>query len=97
MNNKLADYVSFEDLSDDMKLVAQSCGLEVARALLCNCPGIQLYVPRPENMTEVMRRYVRSRIGERPPTDAEIKAIAVELGRSPSYLRQIMSRTRPEH
>lgn len=94
MNNKLADHVSFEDLTDDMKLVAQSCGLEVARSLICNCPGIQLYVPRPENMSEVMRRYVRARIGERLPTDAELKAIAIELGKSPSYLRQIMSRAR---
>ncbi len=90
MKNKLADHVSFEDLTDDMKLVAQSCGLEIARALIANCPGIQLYVPRPENMTQVMRRYVRSRIGERAPTDAEIKAIAIELGKSPSYLRQVM-------
>ena len=90
MNQKIADFLSFEDLSDDMKLVAQTCGLEVARSLIANCPGIQVYVPRPENIPEVVRRFINARTGGRQPSDSELKAMAIELGKSPSYLRQTM-------
>lgn len=90
MTTSLTDHISFDDLSDDMKLVAQSCGLEVARSLIANCPGIQVYIPRPEHMNDTMRRFIIDRLKGRVATEQEVKALAVELRKSPRYVRQVM-------
>lgn len=79
MNPIIANLLSFKDLSDDIKLVAQSCGLEIARALIASCQDIQVHVPRQENIAEVVRRSIRTRTGDRSPIDSEIKAMAIEL------------------
>ena len=86
----LTDHISFEDLSDDMKLVAQACGLEVARSLIANCPGIQLYIQRPEHMNDTLRRYIAEWLNGRRATEQEVKALAVLLRKSPRYVRRVM-------
>jgi hypothetical protein len=87
---QLTDHISFDDLSDDMKLVAQSCRLEVARSLIVNCPGIQIYVPRPESMMGILRRNVNTRLEGREPSELDLKQIALELRKSPGFVRQLV-------
>lgn len=86
---QLTDLISIDDLSADMRLIAQSCGLETAKKLIANCPGIQIYIPRPEHVEGLVKKLIVSRYGDRDLSDSEIKALAVELRKSPSFLRQV--------
>lgn len=88
MEARLVDVVSIDDLSEDMKMIAELCGMETAKALLQYCSGVQVYIPRLERIPGVMRKLIRERYGERPLTESEIKALAVEMRLSPSYLRK---------
>jgi hypothetical protein len=87
--NVLAAHITFEDLSEDLQIVAQAAGLETAITLMIRCPGIQIYIPRPEAVPNVVRKYIRETYGERPLTDAEIKKLAIELGKSPGWIRRV--------
>jgi Mor family transcriptional regulator len=86
----LTDLIAFEDLSPDMRLVAESCGMDVAITLIRNCPGISIYVPRADKMTALVRRYIQQRYEGRSIGEAEIKQLAIELQKSPSFVRQVV-------
>lgn len=51
---KLIDIVTIDDLPSDMKLIAELCGFETARLLLEKCAGIQIYIPKPEKMPDIV-------------------------------------------
>ncbi len=67
-----------------------SCGMEIAIALMINCPGVQIYVSRPDSSADVIRRYKLATFGDRPLTDGEIKKMSVELGKSVGWLRKAL-------
>lgn len=56
---------------------------------MIRCPGIQIYIPRLEAVTNVVRKVIRKTYGEWPLADAEIKKLAIELGKSPGWIRRI--------
>ena len=45
--------------SEDFKSIAEFCGLNVAVSLMKNMPGLNIYVPKPQNaFTCVVKRFV---------------------------------------
>jgi hypothetical protein len=87
---QLGPHIAFEDLSDDLQIVAGACGMEIAIALMINCPGVQIYVSRPESSADVIRRYKLATFGERPLTDGEVKKLSIELGKSVGWIRKVL-------
>lgn len=89
-NLPLTDHITIDDLTDDMKLIADSCGIEVARSLIANCPGLQIYIPRPEHMKGLVQKYMMERYSGKRISEREIKELSVELKKSPSFLRNVV-------
>jgi len=92
MSQRLAELVELEDLTGDLRLIADNCGIDVARALLAGCSGVTLYIPSPSKMDEVMKRYIDKRLGRAPRGELEIKTLAVELDLSTSSMRTFVRR-----
>jgi hypothetical protein len=68
----------------DMELIADCCGVEVARALMKDCPGIRIYIPS----SVVYRSWYAS---EHFHGD-NVKSIAVELGIGERSVYEILRR-----
>ena len=93
MSNRIVELVQPEDLTGDLKLICDTCGIDVVRSLLGNCAGVNIYIPSPKSMPDVLRRYVDERFGGRPPQgDLEFKLLAVELDISMSSVRSFVKR-----
>lgn len=94
MQTTICDYIDFEDLNDDMKLVAQTCGLHVAISLIKNCPGVYVYVPRPEHTKTLFEKYIRNQFPNGVNTEMEIKRISIDTGKSVSFVRSMIAKIR---
>ncbi len=102
MNASLSEFVqliTIDDLTEDMKLIAESCGIEVAHALMLNMPGLRFYVPAPQRMTDVVFRYIMSdrRKRKQPYTEADQKKIALSLSISTAYVGNVIRRVEQAH
>jgi hypothetical protein len=82
----LTDLITDKNLSPDMQLVADVCGIEVVRTLMAKLPGLRIYIPHPSRVTSIVRQYIhqRSRDGAGPVE------IAAELGLSVRYVRDCL-------
>ena len=60
-NRDLYDELTIDSLSDDMKMVAKSCGMEVVVSLLDNLPGISLNVPK-SIPKEIIKDYIKKKL-----------------------------------
>lgn len=74
-----------EDLSNDLLLIADACGIEVVRILLEKCSGIQFYIP---NINKIKPIYIR-RITTFNKENVTNKEIAFALNISEEYVRQL--------
>lgn len=65
--------IEFEDLSCDLKLLAEVCGIETIRVLLKNLSGLRFYIPRLSNIEKFIVRYIKNN------KDKTLKQISCEL------------------
>ncbi len=77
-----------EDLTEDLQMVASSCGIETVRNLLRNCAGMSIYVPRISRLDHFIMRYIRESRGK------SFKQIASELGVSEQYIKRLFKSMR---
>ncbi|MGQ9819248.1 MAG: hypothetical protein ACUVQ1_04900 [Candidatus Kapaibacteriales bacterium] len=77
-----------DDLTNDLLIIANSCGIEVAGDLLRNCAGITIYVPKVSHLEKFISRYIRENL------DKNFKIIAPELGVSEQHIRNIFRNNR---
>lgn len=75
--------VEIEDLTDDLKLVANACGIETVRNLLRNCAGISIYVPKLARLDKFIRRYIKEN------SNKPFKQIASELGVTEQFIKKL--------
>lgn len=81
--NQIIDQVSIDDMpSDDMKLVAKYCGVDVAVRLMQNMGGLPIYVPK-NPFALVVERILKK---ERNP---DFKDIATSCSVTERYVRNI--------
>ena len=84
--------VGIEDMpNEDMRLVAELCGLEVAVALLRNMSGISIYIPKPGANLRFIRRFVK-----RFYNGHNAKLLAVELDVSERFIYDVISDLRKQ-
>lgn len=80
-----------EDLTLDMRIIADSCGMEVAISLLKNLAGGRYYIPHPTSLDKLMERYV-----SKDAKNTDVRVIAARLGVTEGCIRKYLSRTRVE-
>ncbi len=80
--------ISHEDLTEDLRIVASTCGIETVRNLLRNCAGMSIYIPRISRLDQFIVRYIRESRGK------SFKQIARELGVSEQYIKRLFKSMR---
>lgn len=80
MNAAILEEITIDDIPGDLRIVARTCGLEVAARLMSDLPGITIYIPRYA-AKDVMRRYI---VKMYPRLSA--KELALQLGVSDRYV-----------
>lgn len=61
---KWLEGLSIEDLPEDLRFVAETCGLEVAKTLIRNCAGTSVYIPKNAPQALIERTIRREYTGE---------------------------------
>ena len=79
----LFDLLTESDLTTDLKMLMDVCGLEIVKKLLYNCNGTSFYIPKVSHLDSFVIKY----LGEHK--DKPIKKIAVELGVSEPFLKNL--------
>jgi len=72
--------------NDDMKLVAEQCGMEVAIILLEKLNGIIIYIPKIAADKRFIKKYVNENYDGR-----NAKNLAVEIGVSEQYIYKLLA------
>jgi hypothetical protein len=72
-----------EDLTEDLGMIADVCGIETVRDLMRHYPGLSFYVPKLARLDTFVVRYLRTN------RRRGFKLLAHDLGVSESYLRRI--------
>ncbi|MFP4544549.1 MAG: hypothetical protein ACLFQU_09960 [Candidatus Kapaibacterium sp.] len=75
------DSISRDELTPDLQLIADICGLDTVRQLLKEYPGMNFYIPKVTRLDSFVSRIVREN------KDSSIKHLALKLGVSEQYLR----------
>jgi len=55
MTNHWTDLIELEDLSDDLRYIAECCDIETVRKLIKKVSGMTFYVPKSPPKTTVQR------------------------------------------
>ena len=78
------DMMSEEDLTPDLMMMADVCGLETLRQLLRNFAGLSFYIPKISRLDKLIMKYVRSN------RDKSYKQIAKDLNVSEIFLKKLI-------
>lgn len=78
-----------DHLTPDMKLIAEICGMDVARKLIEELPGTRLHIPHSSRMLPAIKEYILMRAKE----GASARVIARELNFSVYYVREYLRST----
>jgi len=88
--NEYISRIKIEDMpSDDMKIVAEGCGIDVAMNLMRNCGGLSLYIPKQPYYKLINRIIAEQKI-------INPKEIAMAFGVSERYVRGIWQQNKIE-
>lgn len=80
-----------EDLSDDLKMLAEICGMDVVITLMKNYAGLQFYIPRISSFKNV---YKRALLNESKLISN--KDLAAKYDVSEEYIRKIRNEIKSE-
>lgn len=75
--------ITKDDLTNDLKILADTCGIEVVQNLLRNCASLTIYVPKISHLDKFIIRYIREN------SYKSFKLIAKELGVSEQHIRNV--------
>lgn len=81
--NSIFSEIIYEDLNDDLKLIADSCGMDTVRKLLQYCNGLSIYIPKVSRIHSFIARYIDNN------SHKPLSALARELDVSQNFLRNI--------
>lgn len=79
--NEVFDYISQEELTEDLQMLADVCGMDTVRLMLRNFSGLSFYVPRISRLDGFIDRYMKDN------KEKSLKTIALELGVSSQFLK----------
>lgn len=75
------DYITEDELTEDLRMLADVCGIDCVRKILENLSGMSFYIPKVSRFERFIDRYIAENNAK------SIKALALELGVSDQYLR----------
>lgn len=75
--------LEISDLTDDLKLIANACGIDTVRMLLRYCAGMSIYIPKLARLDKFILRYIREN------SDKSFKQIATELGVTEQFVKKL--------
>lgn len=78
------DCVEAEDLTPDLEMVANVCGIEFVRNLLRNLSGLSFYVPKLSRLESFIGKYMRNN------KEKNLKQVAKELLVSEQFLKKLI-------
>ncbi|MFN3306267.1 MAG: hypothetical protein ACK42Z_03660 [Candidatus Kapaibacteriota bacterium] len=75
--------VELNDLTEDLKLIANACGIDTVRMLLRYCAGMSIYIPKIARLEKFILRYIKEN------SDKSFKQIASELGVTEQFVKKL--------
>ncbi len=76
------ELISEEELTPDLQLLSELCGIEVVRKLLRTSGGMAFYIPKLSRLNNFISRYTKENRSK------PRKVLAKELNVSEQYLKQ---------
>lgn len=80
----LLDMLEESDLPSGFKIVAEFCGLDIAKHLLRELEGMQIYIPQIKTLTPLHSRYIKKNINKK-----SIRYLASDIGLTEKAVRNI--------
>ena len=80
------ELLEVEDLTTDLQLLHDVCGMDVLKKLIRNLNGLNFYIPKVTHMESVVLKYAKEH------STKPLKIIAKELGISEPHLKNILKR-----
>lgn len=78
------ELITVSDLTPDLKLLNDVCGLETVKTLLRNLNGLSFYIPKISHLDTLVIKYYTQN------NEKSYKLIAKELGVSEPYLKNLV-------
>jgi hypothetical protein len=60
IKNDILQHLDYDDLPENFKIVAEVCGIDVAKQLITELEGIYINVPKITSMRTLVERYCKS-------------------------------------
>jgi len=70
----------------DLKMVLESCGFDVAKALVEHVPGCSIYIPKVTSIIALVDRTIL----ELYDTGETVKRIAIVTGKNQAYVHHVL-------
>lgn len=80
--------ITIDEVTPDMRLLADVCGEEAMRQILRHLGGTQFYIPKMSKFDSFVLRYYNQN------KDKPLKYIAIQLGVSEQYVRNKIAETK---
>lgn len=80
----LLDMLEESDLPSGIKIVAEFCGLDIAKHLLRELEGMQIYIPQIKTLIPLYSRYIQKNINKK-----SIRHLASDIGVTEKVVRNI--------
>ena len=75
-----------DDLTSDLQLLQDFCGIDTIKVLLRNFGGLNFYIPKITRLESLVIKYVKGH------SDKSYKQIAKELNVSEQYLKMLIKK-----
>lgn len=81
------DQIKKDELTEDLQLIANICGLDPVRSLLRHYSGMSFYVSRLSRLDNFVKNYLNKN------SEKSIKTMAKELGVTEVFLKKMQKNT----
>lgn len=83
MRNDVYLLINEEDLTPDLKLISDACGIDFVRNMLREFGGMNFYIPKLTRLDKFVEKYISQN------ADKSIKEVAKDLNVSEQFLRNL--------
>lgn len=84
MMKDVYELLTQEDLTSDLQLLQDICGIDTIKDLLRNFGGLSFYIPKITRLDSLVLKYIKGH------SDKSIKQLAKELNVSEQYLKALI-------
>lgn len=84
--NDIFDMLEEDDLTTDLQLLSDVCGIEIVKQIIKDLNGLNFYIPKITHLETLVMRYAK--LNKHKP----IKIIAKELGISEPHLKNLLKK-----